>query len=77
MPSNNMLQILNRPYFIAINTINVMILLMNYLNNVLNESHKNTGQVEPIPEPAPQIGITKYVLSTSYIMMVFKRELLK
>lgn len=46
--------ILHRPYCIAINTINVIIILMNHLNNDLNEYQKNIGQVEPTPEPAPQ-----------------------
>lgn len=46
--------IVHRPYCIAINTINVIIILMNHLNNDLNEYKKNIGQVEPTPEPAPQ-----------------------
>lgn len=28
--------------------------MMNYLNNDFDEYHKSIGQVEPIPEPAPQ-----------------------
>jgi hypothetical protein len=46
--------ILHRPYCIAINTINVIIISTNQLNKDLNEYQKNIGQVEPTPDPGPQ-----------------------